>query len=64
MTTAMGMVTPIDGLPPSCSRELTGEAMPSWARFVATATIGMPAIVAANLVTSMVLPPPMPATAS
>ena len=38
--------------------------MPSCARFVATATIGIPAMFAANFVTSMVLPPPMPATAS
>src|SRR5207344_1266135 len=38
--------------------------MPSWERFVATDTIGMPAMFAANLVTSMVRPPPMPATAS
>src|ERR1019366_7541798 len=38
--------------------------MPSCARLVATATMGMPAICAANLVTSMVLPPPIPATAS
>ena len=38
--------------------------MPSWARLVATATIGIPAMCAANLVTSMILPPPMPATAS
>src|SRR6202034_3429214 len=63
-TTATGITTPYDPLPDSCSSELTGEAMPSWARLVATATIGMPAMCAANLVTSIVLPPPMPATAS
>ena len=42
----------------------TGEAMPSWARLVATDTIGMPYRVAAYLAVSMVLPPPMPTTAS
>ena len=63
-TTATGMTTPYEPLPDSCSSELTGEAMPSCARLVATATIGMPAMCAANLVTSMVRPPPIPATAS
>ena len=62
--TATGGTTPYELLPDSCSSELTGEAMPSCDRLVATATIGMPAMWAANLVTSMVLPPPMPATAS
>src|ERR1022692_3259116 len=60
-TTATGETTPYEPLPDSCSRELTGEAIPSCDRLVATATIGMPAMCAANLVTSMVLPPPMPA---
>ena len=63
-STATGGTTPYEPLPDSCSSELTGEAMPSCDRLVATATIGMPAMCAANLVTSMVLPPPMPATAS
>ena len=62
--TATGGTTPYELLPDSCSSELTGEAMPSCDRLVATATIGIPAMWAANLVTSMVLPPPMPATAS
>src|SRR6266566_3664844 len=64
ITTATGIATPNDPLPDSCSSELTGDAMPSCARLVATATIGMPAMWAANLVTSMVRPPPIPATAS
>ena len=38
--------------------------MPSLARLVATDTIGRPRRVAAYLATSMVLPPPMPTTAS
>ena len=63
-STATGGTTPYELLPDSCSSELTGEAMPSCDRLVATATIGMPAMCAANLVTSMVLPPPMPTTAS
>ena len=62
--TATGGTTPYEPFPDSCSSELTGEAIPSCDRLVATATIGTPAMCAANLVTSMVLPPPMPATAS
>ena len=62
--TATGGTTPYEPLPDSCSSELTGEAMPSCARLVATATIGRPAMCAAYLVTSMVRPPPMPTTAS
>ena len=63
-TTAIGMCTPYDGeLLPQTS-VLTGDASPSWARLVATATIGMPCIVAAYLTVSMTFPPPMPITAS
>ena len=38
--------------------------MPSWARLVATATIGRPLSAAACLAVSSVLPPPIPTTAS
>ena len=49
---------------PCSSSEDTGEAMPSWARLVATATIGRPLSAAACLAVSSVLPPPIPTTAS
>ena len=51
-------------LRPCSSSDDTGEAMPSWARLVATATIGSPASAAACLATSSVRPPPIPTTAS
>jgi dihydrolipoamide dehydrogenase len=44
--------------------ELIGEAMPSCARLVATATIGSASLVAAYFATSSVRPPPMPTSAS
>ncbi len=64
MITASGRATPYD---PRCGpdpRMLTGEAMPSWARLVATATIGRPSRVLANLAVSRTRPPPMATTAS
>ena len=48
----------------SLSRVATGEQIPSCERFVATATIGSPTRAAAYFVTSMILPPPRPTTAS
>ena len=47
--TATGGTTPYEPLPDSCSSELIGEAMPSWARLVATATIGIPAMCGGEL---------------
>jgi hypothetical protein len=46
------------------SSVLIGEAIPSCARFVATATIGSPSRAAANFVTSSTVPPPIPTIAS
>ena len=48
----------------SDSSEATGEAMPSCARFVATATSGSALSDAAYFATSSVFPPPMPTNAS
>ena len=62
--TASGIWTPKECLRPASSSEETGEAMPSWARLVATATIGSPTSDEACLATSSVLPPPIPTTAS
>src|SRR6266498_4166841 len=52
--TARGTCTPYEPLRPSWSREATGEASPSWARFVATETIGSPVRLAAYFATSSV----------
>ena len=62
--TAIGMCTPYEPLMPSLIRLATGEAMPSLARLVATDTIGSAQRVAAYFAVSIVLPPPMPTTAS
>src|SRR4030095_9895251 len=62
--TAYGMCTPYEPLTPSLIRLATGEAMPSLARLGATDTIGMPQRVGADVAASIVLPPPMPTTAS
>lgn len=48
----------------SLSSVATGEQRPSWARFVATATMGSPTRAAAYFATSTILPPPRPTTAS
>ncbi len=64
MTIAIGFGTPYEPRPASLSSVATGEHSPSWLRFVATATSGRPTRAAANLAQSMILPPPMPTTAS
>ncbi len=63
-TTATGIATPYDRFRPACASDDTGDATPSCARLVATATIGSPLALAACFATSRVRPPPMPTTAS